>query len=270
MKKERLISAIVKNYPLCEIVTRELIKNGNLVEGIIVFQDAESKKRKDVAPIFYPSEIPDIAEDEFEAFVEQIKETLDYAWNNNFVTELLEEDKVNKVINMVLVPKCQEDVPCRDFMNMKIVYYIDTFGEDNSIISSKIIDNSFMKEHDLTEEKLFKISSYNVRMYSMIYKIMDDNDDFFAITNRFLYHGASALVRNEILSNIHKKIGDFYIIPSSIHEILVMKKPDTKDAKNFINERNSMIKAINSTMLNEEDVLSDQLFEYDGTLKFAS
>lgn len=265
MKKELLIRAIVKNFPLCEIVTKDIQRDGESVEGIFVFQNAESKDNNEVAPVLCPSEMPEVnTEEEFEDFTEKVKRTLLYAWNN-FVSG----NRIEKAINMVLVPKCDDNVPCRDFFNMKIVYYIDSFGENNELISSELIDNQIMKSHGLTEDLLYQIGSQNIRINSFIQQFSDFGENMFVVTNRFLYHGAAVLTDNEILAEIHNKIGDYYIIPSSIHEIMVMKKLD-EYGKEFVENTKFMIRAINNDIVGPKDILSEELFEYDGTLKVAS
>lgn len=58
---------------------------------------------------------------------------------------------------------------------------------------------------------------------------------------------------------IRDKVGDrFYIIPSSIHEALVMPCSDQVDPEAL----RAIIRSVNSTMVSEEDFLSDELFVY--------
>lgn len=72
--------------------------------------------------------------------------------------------------------------------------------------------------------------------------------------------GAKAIAYPGVLKSIAEKTGkDFYIIPSSIHEVLLM--PMNSDINP--DQIREMIHDINSTVLDKEDFLSDSLFCYD-------
>ena len=51
---------------------------------------------------------------------------------------------------------------------------------------------------------------------------------------------------------------DFYLIPSSIHEIIII--PDNGNVNEEV--MNKMIRTVNSEHLSPEEVLSDQLYRY--------
>lgn len=53
--------------------------------------------------------------------------------------------------------------------------------------------------------------------------------------------------------------GDFYILPSSIHEILLVKDDETFD----INRLEDMVKEVNETQVAPEDLLTDSVYHYD-------
>jgi hypothetical protein len=65
------------------------------------------------------------------------------------------------------------------------------------------------------------------------------------------------------LEQVRERLGeDFYILPSSIHELLVLPR-SMMDA----NELQEMVKCVNATVVNPEDVLSDGVYAYtNGTL----
>lgn len=66
------------------------------------------------------------------------------------------------------------------------------------------------------------------------------------------------------LDTLHDLVGDYYIIPSSKFEVLIVPKC-TEIGKGNIKELKSMISCVNTTTVDDKDVLSDNLFEYDGT-----
>ena len=57
--------------------------------------------------------------------------------------------------------------------------------------------------------------------------------------------------------------GSFYLIPSSVHEFILIKDDGTPKAKDL----NKMIKNVNETVLEPRDYLSDQCYHYDAKEK---
>lgn len=79
--------------------------------------------------------------------------------------------------------------------------------------------------------------------------------------------GAAVLLDNDYLNDIHKRFGDYWILPSSIHEILVlpMQAYEKSNGKAYEEARNSllnMIKEVNDTQVMFQEVLSYSLMKY--------
>ena len=69
----------------------------------------------------------------------------------------------------------------------------------------------------------------------------------------------------ERLREFHERLGDFLIIPSSIHELLIVPMNGLEET-DFIN---GMIGEVNNSCVGEGEVLSDHAYLYDGELKAA-
>lgn len=79
------------------------------------------------------------------------------------------------------------------------------------------------------------------------------------MTNKSRCYGASALLRTDLLAEFAERVKkDFYIIPSSVHEIMLM--PD--DEIFGVEYLEKMLYEINKMMVKEEDVLSDQVYYF--------
>ena len=72
-------------------------------------------------------------------------------------------------------------------------------------------------------------------------------------------NGAGILFCHEYLKAIREKIGDFYILPSSIHEVLIIPNDGTTD----INDLNSIVQDVNANEVSENDYLADRAFTVD-------
>ncbi len=73
-------------------------------------------------------------------------------------------------------------------------------------------------------------------------------------------YGASVITEKSFLDDIHRSMdGDFYILLSSIHEVLLMAKNEK-----HLEEIKAIVKSINETTVSIGDRLSDNVLEYDG------
>lgn len=76
----------------------------------------------------------------------------------------------------------------------------------------------------------------------------------------FWHHGAAVLANPKALENLHKRHGDFYVIPCSIHEIIIC----SVDMGMGVDELRVMVKEVNGTVIDNDEVLTDDVFIYDG------
>lgn len=73
--------------------------------------------------------------------------------------------------------------------------------------------------------------------------------------------GASALMYDEVMANVFNEIGgDYYILPSSIHELLVIRA----DGEISVPELKAMVEEVNRTEVSETERLSDNVFFCNG------
>ena len=87
-----------------------------------------------------------------------------------------------------------------------------------------------------------------------------DDDDLLILTNENKVNGASCIFYPGVLEKIATKLdSDLYIIPSSIHEVLILRKTDNikKDDLNFL------INTVNQSELAQTEILSDNVYIYD-------
>ena len=88
----------------------------------------------------------------------------------------------------------------------------------------------------------------------------DSLRDVYVLTNEANSYGTAVLTRTDVLRDLYSKIGSFYILPSSRHEVLAI----STEWDISIDDLKSMVKIINSTEVRPEDWLSDQVFVFDG------
>lgn len=80
------------------------------------------------------------------------------------------------------------------------------------------------------------------------------------LTNRTKLYGAAGILKTELLGEYADRIGkNLFILPSSIHECLVM----ADDGHTDVWELDTMVREVNATQLLPEDVLSDHAYYFD-------
>ena len=79
------------------------------------------------------------------------------------------------------------------------------------------------------------------------------------LTCREKVNGAGILFCSEYLREIREKFGDFYILPSSIHEVLLV--PDNGIVN--IDVLTSIVQDVNANVVSENDYLADRAFTVD-------
>lgn len=88
---------------------------------------------------------------------------------------------------------------------------------------------------------------------------MSSDEQMFVLTNELKLNGAAAILDTDLMLAIFEKIGEFYILPSSIHEVLIVPKSSNIHVK----ELKAMVKEVNDTQVSPEDRLSYSIYSYN-------
>lgn len=149
---------------------------------------------------------------------------------------------------------------------MVIIFDIDLSKPTNQDISIPVTF-SLMEHWETTVADLDKIAKINnplirpVSIHSMKEMLADIFPDveisetpfpFFLITNENMSHGAIAVTYTGVEEQLKQLLGDFYLIPSSIHEMLAISRNTA--APEVLSE---MIQEINDTQVSTEEVLDN-------------
>ncbi len=196
----------------------------------------------------------------------------------DFIKDKLVLEAVNAEKNASLLEK----VPHKDMEDIAIVYRV-LLGQMDDGIASVVVTNEMLEKMDITKEQLHQdalISSPEIRpvevntLFGTIAELIPDagfmiqadgpEDRILVGTVADKHHGAGVIAYEGFLDEQAKKMGeDFYIIPCSIHEVLLVPESMAHD----IDQLKEMISQVNSCELQPEDVLSDNLYHYDSKEK---
>ncbi len=80
------------------------------------------------------------------------------------------------------------------------------------------------------------------------------------LTNNRKYLGAACMLYKELLEKFAGEIGQgFYILPSSIHEVILLPEKQVKNPDRLL----EMVEKVNETGIAPEDILSDSVYYYE-------
>ena len=88
-------------------------------------------------------------------------------------------------------------------------------------------------------------------------------DEAYALTNTEAIFGAASLFHEGVLDKLTRSFGKFFILPSSIHELIIMPM----SYSDFVEEMRATVAEANSTVVSPEDLLSNGVYLYDGRLE---
>ncbi len=201
----------------------------------------------------------------------------------DFVTDY---EKVKDNTYLRLVPGDSPilgDTPHKKIEDMALVVSIALVDfSDEKGKSVVVVSKPLMEMYGIDEQQLFADAEKNSLQYEPVVftplgqmikdlikaeNLPDPADEgiiAYIATNRSGFHGASVVSYPDFCKEAAETLGgSFYLIPSSVHEFILIKDDGTPKAKDL----NKMIKNVNETVLEPRDFLSDQCYHYDAKTK---
>lgn len=197
-----------------------------------------------------------------------------YVYNNN-----IKDNIVLVLINAEANKELLKTIPHIKFLDLAFIFrWIITKNEYG--FSGSIINNSLAKNIDLDTDELFELAKANTRRLlppKMVTlknalkamnapkDLLDNTPEYpvFVLSNIYCVEGAAYIAFDDILSKIKNKFNEnFYILPSSINEVLII--PESFVTPDFVKE---MIRNVNTTVLDKTDMLSDNIYFYDSAIR---
>lgn len=130
----------------------------------------------------------------------------------------------------------------------------------NDLLAIWEIDDFTLKDTALSKTE--KEEPYSLQKLYNFLEITDKDSMAYVLTNNSRLNGASVIAYPLVLQYICNRYFNsdvFYLIPSSIHEFILLPKEMVK--KNIF-WLNYIIKEINRNVVDSKDVLSDHLYKY--------
>lgn len=183
-----------------------------------------------------------------------------------FACKLIHRGKNEKLLN---------DIPYVPWMDLAIVAFVllevSPYGT-----ATVLVRKEHLEIWGLTEAQLFDEAKKNTpillpyqfcTMRKLLREICpyavdegeEEEESLYVLSNKLRSFGAASMLYDGILEKVGQKLGEnYYILPSSIHEVIVV--PESKSpVKQDLEE---MVREINETQVEEEEVLSDRVYYF--------
>ena len=201
--------------------------------------------------------------------------------------EQMKDKLVMEVVSAETNADMLAKVPHQDMEDMAVVYrfVLDTNDDGRATI---LVTNQLLETMGVTPEQLHADALENAPelkpaviqgMSEVIAEMMGvnpeelaemgmpgdpENEQMFVASVPDKVHGAGVLAYQNFMDQAAERVGgDFYILPSSIHEVLIV--PDNGNMK--LSDLEAMVREVNATQVAPEDKLTDSVYHYDSQAK---
>lgn len=275
-----------------EVIIHHVTKNnGVLLDGLVIMENDRHFSPTIYLNGFYSNylggrEIDEIAQNVYQIYLANR--------NNIRIPEdfFLEFGKLRgqiafRLINFDRNRELLKRIPHRRWKDLAIVYFVvyDNIDKDRAVVT---VYNNHLKLWGVTEQEMYEAAMENTgKLYPAEIKPMNQvvsdmilkesaegdnieelishvnrmNEEFpmYVLTNRMKTGGAACMLYEGLLDWFTKHIeADVYIIPSSIHEVILIPI-DGEVSKEGLTD---MVRSVNSEELSREEILSDTIYVY--------
>lgn len=274
--EQHLKDYLPQEYQQSEVKVYEVNKkNGETKDGLVVREKGEG-----VSPILYLDaydfSYPEVT-------VQKIaKDYMDILVNNRDITDMVREQLTQReeILNRItLRPINRErnkvflaDKPYIKFHDLAFYPVM----EINNTLSCNI-SYDFCSQMNFSEKEMLEIATKNLMEQKPVISSMTDmliNENMipaedlqefreasmYVVTNSQKYFGAAHIINPNVMESLQNIFqGEFYILPSSTHEIIAVnpREFDQPDA-----EYEKMVREINRSEVAYEEQLSDHIYRY--------
>lgn len=269
------------------ITINHVIKNnGCEMDGLVIME-----RGKDIAPTIYLDSFYELYTngENIKSIIRQIE--VIYEQNKNNVTfdvnilkhfDTIKDKIVYKVVNYRSNEKLLEQVPHKRILDLAVVFYCLLDNEYGRSATALIYNNN-LKNWNVTIDDVYKAALKNTPdlLHSKISSMaalfekcgvnvdgeeVDLKDyvpsDMYVLTNESKLNGAACILYENVLYDFAQKLGaDLYILPSSVHEVILLPKLSMFEKDELVN----MVKEVNTEGVAADEVLSDHVYEYNRT-----
>jgi len=268
--------------------------NGILLSGLVIMNEKET-----ISPTIYLEPFFEMAQkgrniyslaDEILALSREQKNKFNFDVDEFQDINVTGKKILYKLINFDKNRELLENTPHRRWQDLAIVYYV-LVSCDELGTGTILIRNEHLKLWNVGEQELFAFATENAprllkktikTMAEIILDFMDerlmDSDEneitvkaakefgentpvkMYVMGNKVKLNGAGVILYNRAMASFAEYVdSDFYILPSSIHEVILVPISEDVDEQALL----SLVREVNENSVTEEEWLSDNIYKYN-------
>lgn len=174
------------------------------------------------------------------------------------------------------------DVPNRDFLDLSLVYYVEVDGFEDAKATIQV-KNEHLKLWGITEEILYRDLLKNIRksdegeivnMFELLCQMIgveekqSEDMQMYVLSNKSKVNGAVQLLNPYMLDAAARLLeNDYAVLPSSVDEVILIPINNQHIHENYFLELKHMVEDVNSTVVEEEKILSNHVYRYSQETK---
>lgn len=184
-----------------------------------------------------------------------------------------------KVVNLEANQEMLGEMPYIPFLDLAVVFSL-MFELNDSGSATMAVKSEHLQMWGVTVKELFQEASKNTsrllppefkEMQSVINGLLGTGkalkkeveeageDMMYVLSNHTRTFGAACILYDGLLERIGNHLQEnFYILPSSVHEVIIIPESRSLDKPAL----ESMVREVNETQVNEEEVLSDRPYYF--------
>lgn len=269
MTREDILRKLNEND--VEAVAKESVKNGVIFRGIII------PTGRDVSPIIYTDEIIEKAERTGMLLEEVVEEILDIYERNKDVSfgvdKILERDWILEHVVVGFQKDSIENIIKKEsgFLGIEMYLYLCGDREAKETFTVKVTE-TLLEHAGVEESEAWDAAVQHTcedtaveSMWEVMERItgaslweQEDQLHMYVFSNKTHMHGASSVLNRKKLESLARVYGvdQLIVLPSSIHEMLVMPYCDEMDLKYM----NQLVREVNAEEVLPEERLTDQAY----------
>ena len=286
--KENVTDYLPERYEDAEIIIRQVVKNNDMVlDGLMI-----SSPDSHISPAIYLNPLYEQYKEEkdLDGIVSSIADTyienIEPVVNREFQAQL--EDLGNyEIVKDYIFPKLVnleknsirlQDAPYTQREDLAVTYNIKVAGDSHSM-GSVMITNILMEEYGVTPEELHALAMENVIVEVSASQLSEQEGisfeeakehvremlppggtEIYCLSNESKLNGAVSIISENVQKMVAEQVGgDYYVLPSSVHELMIVPK---SLGMNF-GELEEMVSSVNAACVRDDEVLSNHVYQYD-------
>lgn len=206
--------------------------------------------------------------------------------------EVVKEEIFPRLVNLEKNTTRLQNVPYMQREDLAITYHVKVSGNRDSI-GSLMITNELMEVYGVTKEKLHTQAMENMERLSPtvcepLENVMVEvsasqlseqegisfeeakehvremlppgGTEIYCLSNESKLNGAVSIISENVQKMVAEQVGgDYYVLPSSVHELMIVPKSLGMN----LGELEEMVSSVNATCVRDDEVLSNHVYQYD-------